>query len=170
MEMSMIQFRTKVESGGKTATGIVVPQEVVESLNSGKRPAVKVTINGYTYRSTVASMHGQYMISVSAENREKTGVAAGDEVEVTLELDTEPREVEVPLALAEALSSNHAAKQTFNALSFSKKQFFVYQITTAKTDETRNRRVQKVLEELNKSSEMISVKIICYSINTRMLR
>lgn len=146
-----MKFRTKVELGGKTATGIVVPQEVVESLGSSKRPAVTVTINGFTYRSTIASMRGRYMISISAENREKAGVAAGDDIVVTLELDTAPREVEVPPALVKALAGDSAAKQVFDELSFSKKQFFVYQITTAKTDETRDRRIQKVLSELTAS-------------------
>ena len=81
---------------GKTATGIVVPAEVVEGLGSSKKPAVRVTINGYTYRSTVATVDAQYMVGVSADVREKAGVAGGDEVDVDIELDTEPREVTVP--------------------------------------------------------------------------
>jgi len=63
-----MRFRTTVLQGGKTATGIRVPDEVVEALGSGKRPAVRVTINGFTYRSTVAVMDGAYMVGVSAEN------------------------------------------------------------------------------------------------------
>ncbi len=83
-----MRFRTTIEQGGKTATGIRVPDTVVAALGSGKRPAVRVTINGFTYRSTVAVMGGVFMIGVSAENRAGAGVAGGDEVDVDLELDT----------------------------------------------------------------------------------
>ncbi|MEA2844373.1 MAG: hypothetical protein QOJ69_2044, partial [Actinomycetota bacterium] len=98
-----MRFRTTLELGGKTATGIRVPDEVVEGLGSGKRPPVRVTINGHTYRSTVAVMGGAFMVGVSAEERSKAGVAAGDEVDVDIELDTEPREVVVPPDFAAAL-------------------------------------------------------------------
>ena len=80
-----MKFRTTLLQNGKTATGIRVPEKVVESLGSGKRPAVSVTIKGHTYRSTVAVMGGVYMVGVSAENREKAQVSAGDEVEVDIE-------------------------------------------------------------------------------------
>lgn len=143
-----MKFQTIVQSAGKNATGIVVPDEVVEALGSGKRPAVTVTINGYTYRSTVAPMGGEYKISISAENREKTGVAAGDKIEVELTLDTAPREVTVPPALAAALKSDHDAKNFFESLSYSKKLWLTLQITDAKTDETRVRRVEKVMDLL----------------------
>jgi hypothetical protein len=88
-----MRFRATIRPSGKTATDIPVPDEVVESLGSGKRPSVRVTINGYTYRATVGSIRGEFMLSVSAEVRERSGVAAGDEVDVDVELDTEPREV-----------------------------------------------------------------------------
>src|SRR5438445_5998830 len=98
-----MRFRTTVLQSGATATGIEVPAEVVSALGS-KRPAVRVTLNGYTYRSTVASMGGRFMVGVSAKVREAAGVAGGDEVDVTLSLDTEPREVVVPSDLTEALA------------------------------------------------------------------
>ena len=91
-----MKFHSVVQLGGKTATGIPVPEEVVTSLGSSKRPPVRVTINGHTYRSTLASRGGQFMLPISAENRASAGVAAGDEVEVDIELDTAPREVTVP--------------------------------------------------------------------------
>ncbi|HEU4399510.1 MAG TPA: DUF1905 domain-containing protein, partial [Actinomycetota bacterium] len=91
-----MRFRTTIRQSGKTATGIQVPDEVVEALGSGKRPAVRVTINGYTYRSTVAVLSGVYMVGVNADHRAGAGVAGGDEVEVDIELDTARREVSVP--------------------------------------------------------------------------
>lgn len=91
-----MRFRAIILLGGKTATGIRVPAEVVERLGSSKRPPVRVTINGHIYRSTVAPMGGKFMLPLSAENRERVGVKAGDEVDVEIELDTEPREVTVP--------------------------------------------------------------------------
>lgn len=87
-----MKFRSAVRLGGKTATGIPVPDEVVEGLGKGTRPPVRATINGHIYRSTVASVGGQFMLPISAENRDSAGVAAGDEVEV----DTEPREIMAP--------------------------------------------------------------------------
>ena len=91
-----MRFHTTLFLGGKTATGMEVPEDVVLALGSGKRPAVRVTINDYTYRSTVAPMSGKYFLPVSAEVRAHAGVAAGDEFDVSVELDSEPREVTVP--------------------------------------------------------------------------
>src|SRR5262245_45225653 len=94
------KFTTKLFQGkSKNVTGIVIPPEIIEHLGGGKRAPVKVTINGYTYRNTVAVMGGQYMIGVAAEHREKAGVKGGDTIDVRLELDSEPREVSVPADL-----------------------------------------------------------------------
>ena len=143
-----MRFRTTVLQAGKTATGIRVPDEVIEALGSGRRPAVKVTINGFTYRSTVAVMGGDYMVGVSAENRAGAGVAGGDVVDVDIELDTAPREVTVPRELAAALDSEPAARRTFDGLSPSNKGWHVQQVTGAKTDETRRRRIAKSIVAL----------------------
>ena len=143
-----MRFRATIELGGKTATGIRVPAEVVESLGAGQRPRVSVTINGYTYRSTVAPMGGVYMLPVSAEARGGALVAAGDEVDVDVELDTAPREVNVPTDLAAALDGDAAAKRFFEGLSYSNKQRIVLSIEGAKTAETRERRIAKALSEL----------------------
>ena len=136
-------FRTVIELGGKTATGFRVPDEVVAALGAGKRPAVLVRIGSHSYRSTVAVMDGVFMLPLSAENREAAGVAAGDEVEVTLEPDTAPREVAVPDDFAAALDADPEARRTFDALSYSNRRFHVESITGAKTDETRARRIAK---------------------------
>jgi bifunctional DNA-binding transcriptional regulator/antitoxin component of YhaV-PrlF toxin-antitoxin module len=144
-----MKFQATILLGGKTATGIRVPPEVVASLGSSKKPAVRVTINGYTYRSTVATVSGEFMVGVSAEVREKAGVAAGDEVEVEIELDTAPREGPEPPDFAEALDADLAARRFFDSLSYSNKQRVVLPIEEAKTPETRQRRIAKAVSNLH---------------------
>jgi len=143
-----MRFRTTILQGDKTATGIRVPDEVVEALGAGKRPKVLVTIRGYTYRNSVAVMGGEYMIGVSAENRAGAGVAGGDEVDVDIELDTAPREVTLPPDFAAALDAEPEARRTFDSLSYSNKSWHVLQIEGAKTDETRQRRIVKSVAAL----------------------
>src|SRR5713226_8439218 len=91
-----MKFRAVILLGGKTATGIEVPPEVVASMGTSKKPPVRVTIKGYTYRSTVAVLGGKFMVGVSEEVRNNAGVAAGDNVDVDMQLDTVPREVILP--------------------------------------------------------------------------
>ena len=141
-----LKFHTTILQAGKTATGIEIPDSLIEKLGAGKRPPVRVT---QTYRSTVAVMGGKFMVGVSAENRAKTGVAGGDEVNVEIELDTQPREVTVPADFAQALKTNLVAKENFDGLSYSKKQAFVLAIEGAKTQETRARRIEKAINELS---------------------
>ena len=143
-----MRFRTTIQQSGKTATGIQVPEQVVEALGAGKRPAVKVTINGYTYRSTVAVLGGRYMVGVSAEHRAGAGVAGGDEVDVGIELDSAQREVRVPADLAAALDAEPAARRTFEDLSYSNKSWHVLQVEGAKTEETRQRRIARSVDIL----------------------
>jgi len=143
-----VRFRTTIEQAGKTATGIQVPEEVVQALGSGKRPAVTVTINGYSYRSTVAVLGGRYMVGVSAEHRAGAGVAGGDEVDVDIDLDTAPREVTVPPDLAAALDTEPEARRTFDGLSYSNQSWHVLQVEGAKTDETRQRRIARSVDLL----------------------
>ena len=143
-----MRFSASVDLHGKTATGIVVPPEVVEGLGAGKKPAVTVTINGFSYPSTIASMGGRFLLPVSAEIRAGAKVAAGDVVDVEVVLDTAPREVAVPDDLAAALAKAPAAKKAFEALSNSNKKRHVLSVEGAKTAETRERRVAKVLAEL----------------------
>ena len=143
-----MRFRTTILQSDKTATGIRVPAEVVEALGAGKRPKIKVTIRGYTYRSSIAVMGGDYMVGVSADNRAGAGVAGGDEVDVDVELDTEPREVTVPPEFAAALDAEPAARRTFDGLSYSNKSWHTLQIAGAKSDETRQRRIAKSVEAL----------------------
>ena len=144
-----MKFKTTLLLAGKTATGIEVPPEVVDGLGKGKRPPVTVTIKGHSYRSTVAPMGGVFMIGVSAENREAAGVKAGDVLDVTVELDTEPREVVVPPDFAKALKADEGARTFFEGLSFSNKRRFVLSIEDAKTPETRQRRIDKSIATLH---------------------
>jgi hypothetical protein len=143
-----MKFTTTLELAGTTATGIRVPDEVVVTLGAGKRPKVNVTINGYTYRSTVMPYTGANMLPVSAEVREGAGVSAGEEIEVELTLDTAPREVTVPDDLQAALDNDLTAKQFFEGLSYSNKRRLVLAVEGAKTAETRERRIGKTIDQL----------------------
>ena len=143
-----MRFQTTVELGGKSATGLPVPPEVLEALGAGRRPPVRVTIGGHTYRSSVGTRGGVHLLPLSAENRAAAGVVAGDEVEVDVELDDAPREVTVPDDLAEALAADDAARTTFEALPYSHRQRHVLAVEDAKTPETRARRIGKAVEML----------------------
>lgn len=144
-----MRFHATIQLNGKTATGIEVPADVMAALGPGKRPRVQVTINGYTYPSTVGSMGGRSLIPVSAEVRSRAGVAAGDEVDVDVVPDTGPRQVEVPADLSAALDRDPVARQAFERLSHSGKHRYVYAIEQAKTAETRQRRIGKTIAELS---------------------
>jgi hypothetical protein len=143
-----MRFHTTLLQSGKTATGLQVPQEVVEQLGSGKRPPVSVTLRGHTYRSTIAPMGGVYMLPVSAAIRDITGLAGGDPVDVDVELDTAPREVTVPSDLAAALEADPEAKSFFQTLSYSNKQRVVLPIEQARTTETRQGRIVRTMQAL----------------------
>ena len=141
-----MRFTATVELHGKTATGIEVPDEVVAALGGGQRPAVRVTIAGYSYRSTAARMQGRYLIPLSAENRAGAGVAAGDGVQVEIELDDAPREVTMPEDLAAAMTAS--ARRSYDSLSFTHRKEWVRWIEEAKRPETRAARVSKTVEAL----------------------
>jgi hypothetical protein len=143
-----MRFQATVELGGKTATGIRVPEEVVTGLGSHRRPPVRVTVGAHTYRTTVAPMGGAYFVPLSAENRNLAGVAAGNRVDVEIELDTAPREVTVPAELADALEREPGVRRAFDALSTSRRREHARQVETAKAEATRQRRIAKVLDEL----------------------
>jgi hypothetical protein len=144
-----MRFRATVELGGKTATGIEVPEDVVAALGSGNRPPVTVSLGGHTYRTTVARMGGRFLVPLSAENRTAAGVAAGDQVDVDIEADTGPREVTVPGDLAAALAQDGTARATFDALSYTHRKEWVRWIEEAKRAETRASRLAKTVESLH---------------------
>lgn len=141
-----MEFRTTVTLGGKTATGLQVPDEVVTALGAGKRPPVVVTVGGHTYRSTVAPMGGASWIPLAAEHREAAGLAAGDEVDVVVEHDPAPREVALPEDLAAAFDDD--ARAFFDGLAPSHRKEWVRWVEEAKKPETRAARVEKTVESI----------------------
>jgi hypothetical protein len=140
-----MKFRTKILTAGKTATGIEVPAEIVEALGAGKRPPVRVTLNRYSYRSTIAVMGGRYMVGVSAKVRDEAGVAGGDVVLVDVALDTETREVDVPADFRRVLNKTKALAKLFDSLSYSNQKRLVVPIASAKTPATRERNIDKAV-------------------------
>ncbi len=143
-----MKFHTTLLTTGKTSTGIEVPDKVVLGLGGGRRALIKVTVNGYTYRTALASRGEQCLFGVSAEVREAAHLTGGDTVDVEIELDTAPRVVDIPPELAKALAAEPRVKAAFEELSNSKKKLYTYPIEQAKTDETRERNVQKALAGL----------------------
>ena len=143
-----MKLTTVIKAAGKTAAGIVVPDDFVEALGGGGRPKVRVTVAGYTYRSSIARMGGVHMLSVSNETRDATGLRPGQTVEFDIDLDTEPREVAVPSDLQAALDADAAAKAAFEKLSYSNKRRIVMPIEAIKNEETRARRVKRTVEDL----------------------
>lgn len=141
-----MRFETVMFQQGNN-TGIPVPPDVVEGLGGGKRAAVVVTVNGYSYRSTLAVMGGRHLIPFSSDKRAASGIAGGDAITVDLELDTAPRTVDVPEDLAAALSAA-GARAAFDALSPSARKAHVTSVETAKAAETRTRRIEAIVSAL----------------------
>lgn len=147
-EPAKVTFSTTLKRTGPNTTGIRVPEDIVAALGAGRRPPVWVTVNGYRYRNTLAVMGGETWVGVSAEHRAASGLEGGQAIEVTLEVDTEPRTVELPEDLAAALDAVPAARAMFDGLPPSLKKYHVDQVTGAKSAETRERRIAKAVETL----------------------
>ncbi len=143
-----VRFHTTILKTGTNTAGIPVPEEVIEKLGAGKRPLVRVTLKQYSYRSAVAVMDGKYMISLSAAHRQAAGVEGGEAVDVTLELDVEPRTVEIPQDLKAALVKA-GALAAFEKSAPSQQKEYVRQVEEAKAQETRERRIAKIVEKLS---------------------
>ncbi|QHT55315.1 DUF1905 domain-containing protein [Cellulomonas sp. H30R-01] len=143
----MTTFRTVLIRSGANNVGIDVPEELVLGLGAGRRPPVVVTLNGYTYRSTVAPMGGRFLVPVSAAVRAASGVAGDEEHDVTLVLDDQPRTVELPEDLAAALDAA-GLRAAFDALAPSHRKEHVRSVVDAKQRTTRERRVAKVVDAL----------------------
>jgi hypothetical protein len=143
-----MKFRAVLETNGKTATGIEVPAEAVTSLGSGQRPAVRVTVNGFTYRTTVAPMGGRFLVPVSAKVRAGSGATAGDVLDVEITLDTEPRTVAIPPELDAAFTGEPALRAVWDKLAFTHQREHAEAIEGAKKPDTRQRRIDKAIEML----------------------
>jgi antitoxin component of MazEF toxin-antitoxin module len=137
-------FETTLTATGNN-TGIVVPDSVIEQLGAGRRPPVVVEVNGYQYRSTVAVMGDQYLISVSAAVRAATCLVGGGPIRVTLTVADSPRTVEMPSDLAAALDAKDGTRQFFDTLSNSLQRYHVDNINAAKSSDTRRRRIDKTV-------------------------
>ncbi len=146
-DVTKVTFTTTIKLTGNN-TGIEIPPAIIAQLGTSKRPPVIITVANYTYRSTVAVMGGTYMVALSKASREAAGLKGGDRVEVSIELDEEPRTIAVPADLQAALNTHAGTQEAFDALSFSKRKEFVRQVEDAKTPETRGRRIANILSEL----------------------
>ena len=146
--MGRLKFTAKLEPRGPAAAVVLDDAQVAEVGEGAKRFPVVATVNGYTWRTSVARMGGEFLVGLSREVRQGAGVEAGDEVEVILELDSAPREVDVPEALAAALASDAQAKANFDGMAFTHRKEYARWIAEAKREETRRNRVQQALEML----------------------
>ncbi len=139
-----VTFDTTVSAFGNN-TGIEVPPALIEQLGGGARPPISVDVNGYVFRSTVGVMGGKHLVGISAAIRKETGLKGGDPVHVTLTLATTPREVDMPADFAAALAAEPTAKAFFDGLSNSLQRYHVDNVNGAKTDDTRQRRIDKAV-------------------------
>jgi hypothetical protein len=144
-----LTFKTTLRKRGPAAAVVLDDDQVVSIGEGAKRFPVRATVNGYTWQTSVARMAGEFLVGLNREVREGAGAQAGDTVEVTLELDTAPRSVDVPEALAVALERDAAAKAAFDTLAFTHRKEYARWVAEAKRDETRERRVAKALEMLH---------------------
>ncbi|MFJ4039382.1 YdeI/OmpD-associated family protein [Microbacterium sp. NPDC090007] len=142
-----MRFETTLQQTGNN-TGIEVPVEVVDRLGGGRRAAVTVEVNGYVYASTIGVMGGRFLIPFSSDRRAATGLSGGDAITVELTLDTAPRTVEVPDDLAAAMAEA-GVRPAFDALSPSARKAHVTNVTSAKADDTRRRRIEAVVAKLS---------------------
>jgi hypothetical protein len=145
-----MKVRSRVEPP-EPMHGLEIPREVVEALGGGARPKVTITINGHSWRSRVAIMRGRHLIGLSNANRKAAGVETGDEVEVDLELDTEPRVVAEPTDLATALDADRLAREAFDRLPYGVRRRDVDSVEDAKSAETRRRRIDRLIATLHGS-------------------
>ena len=147
-----VEFDTTVTATGNN-TGIVVPDDLIERLGAGRRPAVVVNLDGYEYRNSVGVRGGKHMISISAAIRAATGLKGGDRVHVTLTVADTPREVVVPQDLVDALAADPATTDFFASLSNSLQRYHVDNINGAKSPETRKRRIDKAVDLFRKGQK-----------------
>jgi hypothetical protein len=144
--MGTINFTARLQARGPAAAAVLDDEQVAVVGEGARRFPVTATVNGYTWRTSVARMGGEFLVGLSREVREGAGVQAGDEVEVSLALDTAPREVEVPEALAAALADDPQAGAAFERMAFTHRKEYARWVAEAKREETRQRRVQQAVE------------------------
>jgi Uncharacterized protein conserved in bacteria len=143
-----MRFTASLDAHGKQAAGIKVPPEVVDGLRGGRRPKVRVTVGGHTWRTSIGIVDGLSMIGMPGEQRAAAGVLPGDLVDVDVELDTEAREVEIPSDFGAAIDVAPEARRFFESRNYSERRWFILGIEDAKTPETRARRIDKAVARL----------------------
>ncbi len=146
--MGELTFHTSLQQRGPAAAVVLDDQQVAVIGEGAQRFPVAATVNGYSWRTSVARMGGEFLVGLSKAVRQSAGVEAGDEVEVTLRLDTEVREVEVPADLAKAFEADPVAKAAFEGMAFTHRKEYARWIEEAKKAETRDRRIGQALEML----------------------
>jgi len=144
--MGVLHFKAQLQPRGPAAAVILDDAQVAAVGEGAKRFPVVATVNGYTWRTTVVRMGGEFLLGLSKEVRQGAAAEAGDEVDVTVELDTAPREVEVPEALAAALAADPEAKASFDRMAFTHRKEYARWIADAKQEQTRQRRLGQALE------------------------
>ena len=146
--MGSIRLSTTLVPRG-AAAAIVLDDEQVTAVGEGaRRFPVVATVNGYSWRTSVVRMGGEFLVGLNRDVRRQAGVEAGDAVEVGLELDTAPRVVDVPEALAEALAADAQARAFFDGLAYTHRKEYAQWIAEAKRENTRERRVARAIEML----------------------
>ena len=148
--MGRLRFAATLQRRGPAAAVILDEEQVAAVGEGARRFPVVATVEGYTWRTTVTRMRGEFLVGLNAAVREGAGVQAGDTVAVEVALDTAPREVEVPEALGVALEGDREARAAFDALAYTHRKEYARWIDEAKREETRRRRVVQALEMLKK--------------------
>ena len=146
--MGSVRLSATLVQRGPAAAVVLDGQQVAAVGEGAKRFPVVATVNGYTWRTSIARMRGEFLLGLNRAVREEAGVEAGDTIDVELELDTAPREVDVPEALANALAEDSKARAAFAQLAYTHRKEYARWIDDAKREETRGRRVAQALEML----------------------
>ena len=144
--MGVIRFKAQLQPRGPAAAVVLDDAQVAIVGEGAKRFPVVATVNGYTWRTSVTRMRGEFLLGLNREVRQSAGVQANDEVEVTVELDAAPREVEVPDALAAALAADPQASASFERMAFTHRKEYARWVAEAKREDTRQRRVLDAVE------------------------
>ncbi|HZO78546.1 MAG TPA: YdeI/OmpD-associated family protein [Solirubrobacteraceae bacterium] len=152
--MGALELKTQLVPRGPAAAVVLDDDQVAAIGEGAKRFPVRATVNGYTWRTTVTRMRGEFLLGLNRAVRESAGVEAGDKVEVAIELDTDPREVEIPQALARALSDDPDAQAAFERLAFTHRKEYARWVAEAKREETRDRRVARALQMLSEGQTL----------------
>ena len=148
--MKKLKFKTKlVGQEGSSVAAVNAPFDVKEVFGTIARVPVRGTINGFPFRSSLMPMGGCHFMAVNRTMREGASCKAGDTVCVVMERDTSPRVVKVPAALKKALAKNKTAQTNWKKYSYSNQKEMALAITGAKQDETRARRLARIMDIVN---------------------